>query len=244
MEGCPHFPRPEGPPCLETTRLVEVAKLNKQSFKHCPHPGPSIGALDDGYIHPPRGPSVSWTSNTPYLPLTQLGSGEGLLSPALGFQLALGREDAPGWLVMGYMHSPILGHLLRFYHTRSTARSQELQAQAVAASALTVLAVHRHVCTFAAEDPTCCEGIVSPLPPPCAILLITDPPLSPTITSSGMDLRKKLFPSGACRQLRQRRPRSLFFLFLVMISGCNPWCCEWDLFPIKIFSWLLVFIKT
>lgn len=96
--------------------LVEAAQLNQLHSKCSPHPGPSIGASDDGYIHPPRGPSVSGTANTPHFPLTQLG-----LSPALALHPVLGREEAPGWLVMGYMHSPILGHLLRFYYAHSTA---------------------------------------------------------------------------------------------------------------------------
>lgn len=62
-------------------------------------------------------PSISMDSYFPHFPLTQLGSGEGLLSQVVGFRMPLGRgADAPdGWSWVPCTHS-FVALLLGFYH--------------------------------------------------------------------------------------------------------------------------------
>lgn len=78
----------------------------------------------------PGSPQSQWTADFPHFPLTRLGAGEGLLSPAVGVQVALGRGgDAPGWLGLGCMHSSLLDHLLGVCHVQGTARSPASSGQ-------------------------------------------------------------------------------------------------------------------
>lgn len=84
MEGCPHFPRAEGSTLSETTGLGGGSQVQReQSSEHCASPLNLNGQL------------------LPF-PLTQPGSGEGLLSPVVGFRMPLGEErmfqmDGPGF---------------------------------------------------------------------------------------------------------------------------------------------------
>lgn len=98
MESCPHLPRAEGPHSQKPLTLVEAAKLHGSSVPSTGPSGSSIGALDNGHIHPPRGPlNLSGQLTTLISHSLGWGAGEALVSPAVGVQVASGRgEDVPG----------------------------------------------------------------------------------------------------------------------------------------------------
>lgn len=229
MESCPHFPRADGPCSQKPLTLVEAAKLHGSRVPSTGPPGSSIGALDNGHIHPPRGPLN--LSGLPWFLTHWAGVWWGASVPSCGGPGGLGqRRGCSGRADPGYKHSLILGHSLRVYHVQGTAWRPAASGQLGTAFALIGLTVHRHSVeikiAFATEDPHEFWENHSLLASTMCNTVNPRPHLSPTITAgSGMDQQVKQpdkkallasFPAGACRH------HNLLFLFFMTIWGCDP----------------------
>lgn len=243
MESCPHFPRAEGPHSQKPLTFMEAAELHGSRVPSTGPPGSSIGALDNDHIHPPRGPlNLSGQLTTLISPSLGWGAGEALLSPAVGVQVASGRgEDVPGRADPGLhalTHSWPFIEGLPCARYRVKARSFRTVRHCLCPNRAHCLPTRMEIqIAFATEDPHTFWKNHFLLASTMCNTANPRPHLSPTIiTGPGMDRQVKQpdkkallasSPDGACRH------HNLFFLFFMMIWGCDPWCYEWNFFQLN-----------